>query len=445
MMLALGFSRRAFACALLLFATLMGLASVASAHEDHSVVEILEVKGVVDGPVAGYLRGSIEDANAGVHTSAIIIKLNSPGVLKADVSPVLEAISASRVPIVVWIPPGGEAIGGSYRIAAQAHILAVSAGARVGPAYPLDLADADNIAGDDEESPRVLVVPDTFDRANLPAGVAAEDRTVVTETQAVERGLAAFSAATLPDVLRELDGRVVTVDTLGRHTLQIDPVTADVRFENMGLGRRILHAVASPALAYVLLVGGAMALAFEIFQPGFGVAGLAGALLMGLGGYALTVLPVHPLAAIAVLGGLLLLAIDLSLAGFGLLTAAGALALTLGSVFLVDGPEALQLSPWLIGTVVISALIFFVVVMTVVLRAQAGQAQEGADQVVGKRAVVRSILNPEGHVFVDGALWRARVNEGAGKVKTGTVVRIVGLDDRLTLQVELEDSPATAE
>ena len=113
-------------------------------------------------------------------------------------------------------------------------------------------------------------------------------------------------------------------------------------------------------------------------------------------------------------------------------------------MLLVDVP-ALRLSPWLIAFVVASALVFYVVVMTVVLRAQAGQAQEGADQVVGKRAVVRSMLNPEGHVFVDDALWRARAPEGAGKVRNGTVVRIVGLDDRLTLQVELDDTKADAE
>jgi membrane-bound ClpP family serine protease len=49
------------------------------------------------------------------------------------------------------------------------------------------------------------------------------------------------------------------------------------------------------------------------------------------------------------------------------------------------------------------------------------------------------MLNPEGHVFVDGSLGRARAPEVAGKVKTGTVVRVVGLDDRLTLEVAVDD------
>jgi membrane-bound serine protease (ClpP class) len=74
--------------------------------------------------------------------------------------------------------------------------------------------------------------------------------------------------------------------------------------------------------------------------------------------------------------------------------------------------------------------------MTHVLRAQGNQALAGTEHLVGETAIVRSMLNPEGHVFARGALWRARAPEAAGRVKTGTAVRIVGLNDRLTLDVE---------
>lgn len=408
----------------------------AQAHEGHGEVEILQVRGVIDGPVAGYVSDGIERANGAAHTGAVVIELDSPGALKTDVDGLLRTVRESRVPVIVWVPPGGEAAGAAYSLAQAAHLVALAPGAQLGPAEPLDLVDGAP-SGDS-----VLVVPDGVDADDVRARPGAR---LVSESEAVEEGLAVFVAPELPDVLRELDGRVVEVAVLGRQTLRVDPVTADVRFDNMGLGRRVLHAVASPPLAYLLLVAGALALVFEIFQPGFGVSGITGVVLLGLSAYGLTALPVRPVGVALLVLGLLLLSIDLSLAGFGLLTAAGALGLVAGSLLLFDGPDVLQLSPWLIAFVVVSALIFFVIVMTVVLRAQAGQAQEGADKVVGKRAVVRSMLNPEGHVFVDGALWRARAPEGAGKVKTGTVVRITGLDDRLTLQVELDEQKAEAE
>lgn len=408
----------------------------ASAHAGHGSVEIVQIRGVIDGPVAGYLTDAVARVNAAVHTGALVVQLDSPGALKTDVSGLLQAVRDSRVPVVVWIPPGGEAAGAGHALAQAAHLLAVSPGAQLGPAEPLDLA-----AGA-PRGPSVLVIPDGAARGEVVARPGAR---MITEAEAVAEGLAAFSAPELPDVLRELDGRVVEVAVLGRQTLRVDPVTADVRFDNMGLGRRVLHAVASPPLAYLLLVAGALALVFEIFQPGFGVSGITGLVLLGLSAYGLTALPVRPLGAGLLVLGLLLLAVDLSLAGLGLWTAGGAIGLVAGSLLLFEGPDVLRLSPWLIAFVVASALVFFVIVMTVVLKAQAGQAQEGADKVVGKRAVVRSILNPEGHVFVDGALWRARAPEGAGRVKTGTVVRVVGLDDRLTLQVELDPETAAAE
>jgi membrane-bound serine protease (ClpP class) len=431
-------TRRALGAALVLAGLLVGLASsFASAHSGHGTVEILEVDGVIDRSVAGYLVGAIEQAQSG-HVEAVVIQLNSPGALKADMAGVLRAVAASRVPVVAWVPPGGTAAGGAHAIAEAAHVLAGSPGARFGPALPLDLVDGA------AEGPSLLVVPEGVTPERLEALGIGSDVRVVGEREAVEAELVAFTAPTLPDVLRELDGREVRVAVLGPQTLEVDPVDADVRFENMGLGRRVLHAVASPALAYLLVVGGALALLFELYQPGFGVAGISGLALLGLGAYGLTVLPVSWLGALLLAAGLLLLSVDLSIAGFGPLTAGGALSFAAGSVLLFDGPPALRLSGWLIAFAVVSVVVFFVIVMTVVLRAQAGQAQEGAETVLGKRAVVRSILNPEGHVFVDGALWRARAPEGSGKVKTGTLVRVVGLDDRLTLEVELEPEPEPA-
>jgi membrane-bound serine protease (ClpP class) len=141
--------------------------------------------------------------------------------------------------------------------------------------------------------------------------------------------------------------------------------------------------------------------------------------------------------------GMLLLALDLAIAGLGLPTAGGTVALTAGSwwLFASDHP-AMQLSPWLIALVVLTSVIFFVFVMTVVLRAQAGpEVGEVGEDLVGKVGVVRSTMNPEGHVFVGGALWRARwVGDDPGKVKTGTRVRIVANEDA-TLLVDDPDRP----
>ena len=116
----------------------------------------------------------------------------------------------------------------------------------------------------------------------------------------------------------------------------------------------------------------------------------------------------------------------------------------MGSFLLFSGSDVLRVSPWVIVPVVLFNVLFFVVIMTTVLRAQGSQAITGAEGMEGQVGVVRSLLNPEGHIFVNGALWRARAPESAGKVSTGTKVRVLGLNDRLTLDVELLDTEADA-
>jgi membrane protein implicated in regulation of membrane protease activity len=103
---------------------------------------------------------------------------------------------------------------------------------------------------------------------------------------------------------------------------------------------------------------------------------------------------------------LLLFAVDTAVAGFGPLTLAATAAFAVGSWAFYDA-EVLALPWWLIAATTVAAFAFFVFVMTSILRAQAGPEGVSVDDLVGRPGIVRSVLNPEGHVYIDGALWRA--------------------------------------
>jgi membrane-bound serine protease (ClpP class) len=60
--------------------------------------------------------------------------------------------------------------------------------------------------------------------------------------------------------------------------------------------------------------------------------------------------------------------------------------------------------------------------------------QTGSEEMIGAVAEVREPLDPEGQVFVFGALWRARTS-GGEPIGLGTRVRIKSVDG-LTLEVE---------
>ena len=71
--------------------------------------------------------------------------------------------------------------------------------------------------------------------------------------------------------------------------------------------------------------------------------------------------------------GLLLYAVDTAVAGFGAVTAVATATFAAGSYWFYDS-DVIAVDPWLVGLNTLTALVFFVIVMTVVLRAQAGRA-----------------------------------------------------------------------
>lgn len=443
--------------------------SQAAAQDESPVIDVLQIDGPIDARVAGHVERALDRAEAeGV--SAVVLELATDGGLGTDGTELGASIRQSAVPVVAWVgPPGARVTGAGALVAQSAHLLGMAPATVLGAASPLDLAapgseaepsalaEAAEAMGRDGEfaaataggAAVVAVGADTGEPAAevgadaLPWGVDPDEVAVETDEDLLASGRADFVAAELPDVLRQADGATVPLlgaegSVVGERTIDLDPVTATVRFDNLGLLDRVLHAVADPTLAYLLLIGGALAILFEVYQPGFGVAGGAGVLIVAFAAYGLWVLPVSLWALALLLVGLALLAVDLAIAGLGPLTIGGTAALAAGSYWLFDGPPPLRVSGWVIALAVAVCVAYFVVIMTTVLRAQGAQAMAGAEHVIGQSGVVRSMLNPEGHVYVGGALWRARAPEGAGKVKTGTQVRVSGMsEDGLTLDVEL--------
>ena len=434
-------------------------------------VDVVEAVGVLDAPLTGYVVDAITAANER-GSEVLVIQLDTPGALGGDIDALVTAIRESAVPIAVYVgTPGATAAGAGVRVAANAHVLALAPATVFGAATPQDLGEpdaldvgevADLLIAEGEAAGRaasflaeaadggtVIAVPDGETGAEVePSTVvprSADETRVRTLDQdaLVAAGIADIVAPTLQEALFDLGGREV-VTAAGPVTLEVDPVTSNVRFVNLDLIGRILHTAASPTLAYLLLLVGAMTLLFEVFQPGFGVAGFAGIGVFGLGIYSMVPLPMNLLWFAVAAVGLLLLAYDLAIAGLSWPTALGTVLLGAGSLQMFDTPP---LTPpvWLVVVGTLSAALFFVIVMTSVLRAQGNQALRGAEAVTGKVGVVRSVLNPEGHVYVGGALWRARAPEEAGRVRTGSKVKVLGLNDRLTLDVEVMADADTRE
>jgi membrane-bound serine protease (ClpP class) len=254
---------------------------------------------------------------------------------------------------------------------------------------------------------------------------------------AVEAGAASLIAPDAMDLLKKLDGRSVSTPG-GPVTVRTASGTGqrvEVRFHEIGLAQRVLHAVSTPTAVYVLLVLGLWLVAFELTQPGFGVAGIGGVAALALAGYGLAVIPVSWPGLALIAAGVGLQGLDVAVRRVAWLTLGGTVLFAAGSILAWRGvAPAIDLSAWLIVLSTLAGALFFGFGMTVALRSRerARTAQVGLVGLVGE---ARGDLNPEGAVFVKGSLWRARSSNGP--IPKGRRVRVRGIDG-LILRVEEE-------
>ena len=423
----------------LLFSALLCLLPGAAGAQETPSVLVAKVDGSIDRTLASYLVGSVEEAERTGAT--LVLQLDSAGTLDQDAVALAERVHDASVPVIVWVGPApAKAAGAGLLFLYAASLGAVAPGAGVGPLEPLDLSGDEPPVS--EREVEALATGWVQDRGR-ETPLAFPDRPVPARA-ALDGNIASVAAVSITDLLAKVDGRTVgTAD--GPVTLQTKIATSaaeqrvTVRFTDLGPFDRVLHAAASPTWIYVLLVLGLAALAFEATQPGFGFAGFAGVGMLALATYGLTVVPFSPIGLGLLLGGIALLTLDVRLRRLGPLTAAGMLAFVAGSALIFGGvADAIDVSPWLIGSFSVAALLYWGFGLTVAMqsRDRLTSTQRGLVGLVGE---ARGELKPDGPVFVKGALWRGRSSDGP--IPAGSRIRVRGVDG-LILKVE-QEPPAT--
>ncbi len=424
----------------LIAAAALLLGTGAGAQPAH-VIDVVDLEGVVDPTTAAYLESRIDGAiDDGVE--ALILQLDTPGGLDLSMRDMVQRMLRSPVPIVVWVgPPGARAASAGVFLVYASHVAAMAPATNLGAAHPVDLGGelADEVETKAVNDAVALLTEIARERGRDEsfAEAAIRESESIGAEEAFERDVIDLDpgeAASTTALLATLDG--MSVETVaGTRTLETTGSDVTIRFHEPGLVTRILHAITDPTLAYLLLVLGFWALIFELAQPGIGIAGISGAVALVMAFYALAVLPVNIAGLILVLLGLAFFTVDVYTAGLGVWTAGGTLALLAGSILLFGGvAPAIAVSPWVIGLVVASSVLFFGFAMTLALRARKRTSLTGSEGMIGMLGEARSDLSPEGQAFVKGALWRARALNGP--ISSGTQVRVRRVDGLLLIVQE---------
>jgi membrane-bound ClpP family serine protease len=421
---------------LILVGGIVGAVAAASEAATVTPIHVLEVEGPIDRPLLGWLEERLADAERA--EAVVVLQLDTPGAMGQDALAFADRVARMEVPVIAWVGPApARASGAGLLLMLAASTAGVAPGSQTGPLLPLDVLHP-TIAS--EELDRSI--EEWLDLHGRVVDLEALSRPLA-GTDAVRAGIADVDGYTVPQILNALDeetvrtaaGPVVLETRVATTAAEADERTVQILFEEPGLVARVLHAVSTPTMVYVLLALGLAALAFEITQPGFGFAGFSGIGLLALGAYGLTVAaPSWPWMAL-LLAGVGSMVLDVRLRSLSWPTWAGLGAFAAGSAMAwahVD--PSIRIGPWLIGGAVVASLLYYGFALTVALqsRDRIVGTQRGLVGLVGE---ARGRLAPDGPVFVKGALWRGR--SLGDPIEAGTPIRVRGVDG-LILRVEPE-------
>ena len=392
-------------------------------------IEVLHVEGAIVPVIADYIDRGIEQAEIKGST-AVIIQLSTPGGLMNTTQKIVERILNAKVPIVVYVSPaGGWAGSAGTFITLASHVAAMAPGSRIGAATPVtmgkELSEEMKKKVTEDAAAWIRSISEMRGRNPDDAELAVREGKSYTVTEALENNLIDLQADSLESLISQLNGMKVTLVSGEEIVLDTESYALDIT--EMTLAERFLHAISDPNIAYVLLTLGSIGIIAEIYNPGALFPGIIGGISLLLAFYSLGFLD-------AFWGGILLILLAFGLfigevltTTFGLFTAGGIAALILGSLILFPGEAPMfQVNPWLIATVVIIVTALFAFVINRVVGAHRRQAKTGREELVGKTALVKQALEPEGTIFFKGERWTA-ISE-KGRIKPGEEVIITKVD-----------------
>ncbi|HYZ19990.1 MAG TPA: nodulation protein NfeD [Gaiellaceae bacterium] len=419
------------------------LVSAAGAATDRPRVLAVKFENDVNPVTQDYVNGELDRANEEGY-DAVVILLDTPGGLGSSMTKIYKKELASRIPVIVYVSPdGARAASAGVWIGQAGDILAMAPQTNIGSSTPISVGGEDiqkdlrrKVVNDAAASLRALARE--HGRNVRWADAAVRRASNLNAREALAQNVVDAVAPSLPALLNQIDGRKTKPKGIVLHT-----AGAEIDRVDMSLWKKILDTLIDPELIVLFLSIGTLGLIVELWNPGLIFPGTVGAISLILGLFGLQVLPISAAGLLLMVLAFGFFASEAFLPSHGALTLAGASCFVLGALLLFDpAGESYEVSLTVVlaiaGTLALMmAFVAFKIVQVRRLRPVTGQ-----DELAGQVGVARQALDPEGTVFVHGELWRARAADEP--IPAGTPVRVTGLSDGLTLEVERAETPAPA-
>ncbi len=433
----------ALLAALLLFAPTQPVA----ARQTGNLALVLSAEGPLTPIMIEYVERGIETA-AQRQAALLILQINTPGGSVDLMTAMVEAIRASETPIVVYVAPSGAIAGSAGTVITLAgHQAAMAPQTAIGAASPVG-GEGEDIGETMEAKIKEIIKAQirALAEGRPPEAIAVAEDTVenaiaLTASEALEVGLIDFIASDLSDLLRQLDGQIVTTAS-GEHILN----TQYTQLEHLDITliEELLAILTNPNIVFLLLTVGVQAILIELGSPGGWVAGFVGVVCLALAGYGLGILPVNWFGLILLLTAFVLFFLEIKAPTHGALSLTGLAAFIAGALVLFNSPGTPEFSQVSVPLVVISGMITaasFIAILSFAIRAQMAPVRMGQSILIGQIGIVKREvpIHGQGEVQLDGERWVAELAAGEQPLaveQKAEVVAVAGL--RLKVQIPQE-------
>jgi membrane-bound serine protease (ClpP class) len=396
-------------------------------------VALIKIDGAIGPATASYISRSIEEART-QNAQCLVMQLNTPGGLLDSTQTIVQSFLGSTVPVVVYVAPtGATATSAGCFITIAASVAAMAPATTIGAAHPVSLGGIPS-GGEQKPDDTMKQKLENFSVSYMEAIAAKRHRNVewaksavresasISAEKALELKVIDLIAADLPELLKQLNGRLVDGKTLKTANAEI----AEIR---MSASERVFQKLWRPEVMFILMLIAIYGIIGEMTTPGAILPGVVGAIALILALYLAAILPVNVTGLVLIALALMLFIFDIYAPTHGVLTIGGIISFLIGSLMLFNRADPLfrlSLSYIIPATLVTAA--FFVFVIGKGLRAQLLPVKAGAETMLGKTVTTLTPIDSRsGKIFVEGEYWNAVSDTPVEKGKVAEITAVQGL------------------
>src|SRR5438874_8087077 len=352
-------------------------------------ISFIKIDGAIGPATASYISRSIEEART-QNAQCLVIQLNTPGGLLDSTQTIVQSFLGSTVPVVVYVAPtGATATSAGCFITVAASVAAMAPATTIGAAHPVTLG-GNPTGGEQKPDDTMKQKLENFSVSYIEAIAARRRRNVdwaksavkesasISAEKALELKVIDLIAVDLPDLLKQLNGRVVDGKTLKT----AGAVVAEIK---MSASERVFQKLWRPEVMFILMLIAIYGIIGEMTTPGAILPGVVGAIALILALYLAAILPVNATGLALIALALMLFVFDIYGPTHGVLTMGGIISFLVGSLMLFNRADPLfRLSLTFIIPATLVTAAFFIFVIGKGLRAQLLPIKAGAETLMGK-------------------------------------------------------------